>query len=52
MKTMNELKDGDCVMVVKTRFGKTKKINGSYDSKLECFFGIWSYEDKVVGYEQ
>lgn len=53
MKTKNQLKDGSCIAIVKNNTtGKTRKVEGSYNKKLNTVFCLYKSHEKIIGYEQ
>lgn len=52
LKSMKNLSEGKCIVVVENVLGKVEKIDGFYNSEFNLVFCCRNYHDKVLGYIQ
>lgn len=52
MKKINELVNGECVVIAVNKAGTEKRVKGVYDSKLKVVFMCLTSNYEVIGYEQ
>jgi hypothetical protein len=53
MKTIEQLKNGDCTVITENIYHKTtKEFHGSYSDEFQCVFFAIPDSYKIIGYIQ